>query len=151
VKIGNLTREQSANPEDFDMFRARRVPLFAAGLVLPVVLAACGGSSSGVDDTMTMPPPQPEPTVTATSGTPVVTIHDFAFSPKTLVINKGMQVKFVQEDTITHNVVGAAASSFIHSPLLTKGQSYTVTFSKAGTYNYICAIHPNMQAKVIVQ
>lgn len=128
------------------MPRARRVPLLAAGLVLSMALAACGGSSGG--DAATV---QPESTVTATSGTPVVTIQGFAFKPKVLVIKPGMKVKFVQEDTVPHDVVGAANSAFIHSPVLKKGQSYTVTFSKPGTYSYICTIHPNMQAKVIVQ
>ena len=130
------------------MSHARRVPLLAVGLAASTVLTACGGGSSSGGDAGTA---QPETTVTATSGTPVVTIHDFAFTPKTLVIKAGMKVKFVQEDTVTHNVIGAAASSFIHSPVLNKGQSYTVTFSKPATYSYICSIHPYMQAKVIVQ
>jgi plastocyanin len=128
---------------------SRRVPLLAAGLVLSLGLAACGGGSGSGDSGATAP--QPEGTVTATSGVPVVTIQGFAFKPKVLVINKGMKVKFLQEDTVTHDVKGTDANSFIHSPLLKKGQSYTVTFSTPGTYNYICTIHPYMQAKVIVQ
>lgn len=132
------------------MSHARRAALVTAGLLVCVVVAACGGSSSGGGTGVTNSP-QTAATATATSGVPTVTIQGFAFHPSTLVINKGMKVKFVQEDTITHNVTGSSTSSFIHSPLLTKGQSYTVTFTKSGTYSYICSIHPNMQGKVIVQ
>ena len=95
--------------------------------------------------------PDASATVTATSGTPTITIQNFAFHPSTLIVSKGMTVKFVQADTTPHDVAGSAASAFIHSPVLHKGQSYTVTFSKTGTFNYICAIHPDMHGKVIVR
>lgn len=133
------------------MPQVSRVPLLAAGVLLSGALVACGGSSSGGGDDVVNTTVHPDATETATSGTPVVTIEGFKFNPPTLVINKGMKVKFVQQDTITHNVVGAAAAAFVHSPLLKKGQSYTATFSKPGTYSYICSIHPSMQGKVIVQ
>lgn len=135
------------------MSRARRAHRLAAGLMLSVVLAACGGSSSGgSSDDMVHNAPEPGATQTATSGTPTVTIEGFAFHPSTLVINKGMKVRFVQKDPIPHNVVGNGDSAFIKSPLLKKsGESYTVTFSKTGTFSYICTIHPNMQGRVIVQ
>ena len=39
----------------------------------------------------------------------------------------------------------------INSPNLAKGQSYTVTFTKAGTYSYICSIHQYMKGTITVQ
>ena len=33
---------------------------------------------------------------------------------------------------------------------LSRGQSGEVTFSRAGTYDYVCAIHPSMRGRVIV-
>jgi plastocyanin len=134
------------------MSRAHRAQRLAVGLSLSVVLAACGGSSSGGGDGTGHDTDRPGATETATSGTPTVTIKGIAISPATLVINKGMKVRFVQEDPTPHNVVGSGPSEFIKSPLLTEsGQSYTVTFSKAGTFDYICTIHPKMQGRVIVQ
>ncbi len=133
------------------MFRARRRALIpVAGLLLASALAACGGSGSGGNG-MDMSA-HPAATATATSGTATVTIKGFAFNPSTLVINKGMTVKFVQEDSIGHNVEGATQGSVIHSPpVLNQGQSYSVTFSKPGTYDYLCTIHPNMRGTVIVR
>lgn len=133
------------------MSRTRRVSVSAAGLLLVGGLAACGGSSSGGGDDIVNTTVRPDATVTATSDKAEVTIEGFAFHPGTLVVNKGTKVTWVQEDSIPHNVIGATTSSFIHSPLLKKGASYTATFSTSGTYSYICSIHPNMQGKVIVQ
>jgi plastocyanin len=31
------------------------------------------------------------------------------------------------------------------------GNTFTVTFDKAGTYNYICAIHPYMSGSIVVR
>ncbi|HWC35384.1 MAG TPA: plastocyanin/azurin family copper-binding protein [Mycobacteriales bacterium] len=120
---------------------ARRALLPAAGLVASVVLAGCGGSSSAGGS----------PATSTGTGTPTVTIQGFAFHPSTLTVKAGTKVTFVQQDTIGHNVTGSAASGFLHSPLLSKGQTYTATFRKPGTYSYICTIHPDMQGKVIVK
>jgi plastocyanin len=133
------------------MSHARRAQRLAVGLTLSALLAACGGSSSGGEETAHTTV-RPGATQTATSGTPTVTIEGFAFNPSTLVIKKGMKVRFVQEDPVPHNVVGSGPSAFIKSPLLKdSGESYTVAFPKSGTFNYICTIHPNMQGRVIVK
>jgi amicyanin len=131
------------------MSRLHRVHALATGLLLAVALTACGGSSSGGHDDHAAT--TPEATVTATSGTPVVTIEGFAFHPSTLVITKGMTVTFEQHDSIPHNVAGRPGAEFIKSPLLKDGDTYSVTFTKAGTFDYICAIHPRMTGKVIVR
>jgi plastocyanin len=39
----------------------------------------------------------------------------------------------------------------IKSKTLDTGEGFTYTFTKAGTYNYFCSIHPRMTAKVVVQ
>lgn len=76
-----------------------------------------------------------------------VNISNFAFSPASIIINKGDAVTWVNLDSSPHDVVG----SFFSSPMLAQGQSYTVTFSEDRTYNYRCGIHPDMQGVVIVQ
>ena len=35
--------------------------------------------------------------------------------------------------------------------LLAKDASFSFTFTTAGDYSYLCSIHPNMKAKVIVK
>jgi plastocyanin len=36
------------------------------------------------------------------------------------------------------------------SPILVKGRSHSQTFASAGTYDYICGLHPNMKGSVEV-
>jgi hypothetical protein len=38
----------------------------------------------------------------------------------------------------------------LHPPTLSQGQTWSYTFSKAGTYSYICSIHPNMTGSITV-
>ncbi|HEX3899434.1 MAG TPA: plastocyanin/azurin family copper-binding protein [Mycobacteriales bacterium] len=127
------------------MTHVRRAATFTLGVVLAVTLAACGGSSSGGSSPVS---PGTSPNVAAG---PTVTISDFKFSPATLDVKVGTTVTFVQEGAVAHNATGSGAASFIKSPqTMTKGQTYTVTFSKAGTYPYICSIHPFMHGTVVV-
>jgi amicyanin len=111
------------------------------GMLLAVTLVACGGASSDGSSATTG---------SGASSGPTVTIKDFAFSPDTLNVKVGTTVTFVQEDSVPHNATGSGPAGFIKSPTLTKGQTYTVTFTKAGTYPYICTIHPYMHGTVVV-
>lgn len=120
------------------MSRVRRTGYLAVGLMLATTLVACGSSSSGGS---------PAP---AANGHTVI-IKGFKFSPSTLTVPVGTKVTFTQEDGTPHTVTGSGNSSFLSSAPLNKGQSYTVTFSKAGTYNYICSLHTYMHGTVVVQ
>lgn len=42
-------------------------------------------------------------------------------------------------------------TGFVSSGIVDPGGSYTLTFTKAGTYTYNCLIHPGMTATVVVQ
>ena len=121
----------------------RRPMMLAAGLALSALLTACGSSSSGGS------PSASSGGATVTSG-PTVTIKDFKFTPATLNVKVGTKVTFIQEDSIPHNATAQGTNAF-KTPTMTKGQKFTVTFSKAGTYNYICDIHQYMKGTVVVR
>ncbi|HVW80948.1 MAG TPA: cupredoxin family copper-binding protein [Mycobacteriales bacterium] len=118
------------------MTHVRRAATLAVGLLLAATVTACGGSSSGAG-------------IPHVSG-PKVVIKGYAFNPATLKVKVGATVTFVQEDTVPHNATGSGDAAFINSPTLTRGQTYTVTFRKPGTYPYICSIHPYMRGTVVV-
>lgn len=42
-------------------------------------------------------------------------------------------------------------TGIVSSGIITPGTNYTLTFTKAGTYQYNCLIHPGMMATVVVQ
>jgi plastocyanin len=80
------------------------------------------------------------------AGTTTVNIQSFLFKPATLRTTVGKTVTWKNLDAAPHTATAAAFSS----PQLGKGGSFRRTFTRAGTYAYICALHPAMRGKVVV-
>ena len=76
-----------------------------------------------------------------------VTIKGFRYNPSLVKLKVGDTVRWTNEDTARHDASGDGWST----PLLAKGESAEYTFTKPGTYEYICSIHPSMHGKVIVE
>jgi len=109
-------------------------------LSLLVVLFASGCSLIGNTDKST----------DANSTAPAsrtIDIKNFVFMPSTSTIKAGDSVTWTNQDTVAHSI---NAEDFNSSELAT-GQTYTYTFKKKGTYEYICGLHPNMKGKIIVE
>jgi len=77
-----------------------------------------------------------------------VNIKDFAFGPTTLTIAAGERVTWANDDSVPHTATSADNSW--DTGQLQPGHSTTITFTRPGTYAYHCAVHPFMQAKVVV-
>ncbi len=75
-----------------------------------------------------------------------VAISGFAFKPATLRTTVGKTVTWRNADAAPHT---ATAKQF-SSPQLGKGASFRRRFTRAGTFAYLCALHPGMRGKVIV-
>lgn len=91
------------------------------------------------------------PATPAPADTPVeVRIDNFSFSPQTLTVAPGTTVKWTNRDDIPHTVVSDDKVTF-KSKVLDTDESYSFTFTKAGTFDYFCSVHPKMTAKVIVK
>ncbi|MGC1304545.1 MAG: cupredoxin family copper-binding protein [Caulobacteraceae bacterium] len=78
-----------------------------------------------------------------------ISIKDFDFSPMTTTVAAGGSVTWKNLDGEPHTVVSADGA--FRSAALDQGDSFTFRFAKPGTYRYICSIHPNMKASVIVR
>lgn len=78
-----------------------------------------------------------------------VKINNFAFTPATLTVSAGTQVTWTNNDEIPHNVV--SDDKAIKSKVLDTDEKFSFTFSKPGTYSYVCSIHPRMKGKIVVQ
>lgn len=76
-----------------------------------------------------------------------VVIKGFAFNPNTITVNVGDKVRWTNEDAATHTI----KSELVNSPNIARGGTFEHTFDKAGTYDYICGLHPSMQGRVIVK
>ena len=77
-----------------------------------------------------------------------VTIDNFAFAPNELAVKAGTTVVFRNRDDIPHSVVGSKGE--FHSKALDTDDSFSFTFTKAGTYDYSCGLHPRMQGRIVV-
>ena len=84
----------------------------------------------------------------APQGPNTVSITNFAFSPATLTVPAGTKVTWTNHDEEPHTVV--ANDDSFHSPGLGTNSSYSYTFTTAGTFDYVCSIHPFMRATVVV-
>jgi plastocyanin len=83
-------------------------------------------------------------------STKTVSVKNNAFSPTSVSIKKGGKVTWKwTQGGVPHNVTpasgakGSATSS-------KKGFTFTKTFSKAGTFKYVCTIHSSMKMTVKV-
>ncbi|QWF78863.1 cupredoxin domain-containing protein [Amycolatopsis sp. CA-230715] len=74
----------------------------------------------------------------------------YKFTPATISIAVGDTVTWTNHDTAPHNVVVTDGPEKFTSPTLQTGQTFSHTFTKAGTYSYYCSIHPDMKATLTV-
>jgi amicyanin len=77
-----------------------------------------------------------------------VDINNFDFAPMSLTIPAGATVTWTNHDEEPHTV--AASDGSFHSPGMGTGGTYSFTFTNAGTYDYVCSIHPFMHGTVVV-
>jgi plastocyanin len=79
-----------------------------------------------------------------------VAIKNFAFTPAALTVPAGTTVTWTNRDTDAHTVTSQGSGGPLHSPAMDSGATFSFTFTKAGTYQYLCTIHPFMTATVTV-
>jgi plastocyanin len=78
-----------------------------------------------------------------------VSVDNFSFGPATLTVAVNTTVTWVNKDDVPHTI--ASTDGLFKSKALDTDDKYTYTFTKAGTYNYFCSIHPKMVGKIVVQ
>ncbi|GGU47289.1 cupredoxin domain-containing protein [Streptomyces violascens] len=86
----------------------------------------------------------------APAATAQVAIANFAFSPATLNISRGTTVTWTNQDSDPHTVTSTDSGGPLNSPMLSQSDTYSFTFNSAGTFSYICTVHPAMQGTVVV-
>jgi plastocyanin len=94
------------------------------------------------------PSPRQPPRAT-TSAVKRVTIRNFKFAPARIVVARGTRIVWSNRDGATHTVVSKAGRW--SSRNLATGASFARTLRRAGTFPYICSIHPFMHGTVVVR
>ena len=85
----------------------------------------------------------------SSAATISVKIGATTFNPKTVTVNQGDSVEWVNVDKVNHQLVannGAFASS-----ILKPAAKYTFTFNAAGTFHYHDALKPSLTGTVVVK
>ena len=89
-------------------------------------------------------------TASASAADRTVSIVDFAFEPATVTVNVGDTVTWRNNGQAPHNA--HATNNEFQTEVVGNDQvSGSHTFDEAGSYNYICDVHPNMKGTVVVQ
>ncbi len=79
-----------------------------------------------------------------------VDITAAGFTPKTVTIEFGDTVTWMNKDAGTHQVL-ADQLAFPTSPVLAQNQTYSYTFTKSGNFGYRDALHTNRRGTVVVR
>ncbi len=102
--------------------------LFSCGLLLACLLLSATARSDGGSQ---------------------VTIDNFTFSPAKLAVGKGAEVTWDNHDDIPHTIVLTAIG--VRSKAIDTDKTFSYRFNKAGTFAYICGLHPQMHGQVVVR
>lgn len=91
--------------------------------------------------------PAPGPAQTETG--PQIEIKAHGFGIPEVTVRAGTRVTWINHDDDAHTVT--SSTDVFRSPGLDTDDTYSYTFTKPGTYEYFCTLHPLMRGKVIVR
>lgn len=94
--------------------------------------------------------PTPAGKVNVARAPDVVAIGDFLFGPEKLEVPRNTYVSWVNTDDSPHQVTVTSADG-LRTPVILKGEKQVLKFESAGTYDYICGLHPGMKGKIEVK
>jgi len=118
----------------------RCVPSAAVAASAALALGVAAPASSAV---------QPPAAASSAMAPNTIAIDNFVFGPQAVTVPVGATVTWVNRDDIPHTVV--AVDKSFKSKVLDTDEKFSFTFTKAGTYDYFCSIHPHMTGKVVVK
>jgi plastocyanin len=128
----------------------KRLTLTFGLLALAAVLAACSGASAA--------PGSKAPTPAGSPNGDAVTVvaKDIKFvSPAvTVKADQPVEIVFDNQDGAPHNIAIADASgqtAFKGEIVSSKQVTYQVPALAAGTYSFICEVHPDMKGTITAQ
>jgi amicyanin len=130
------------------MRRVLAVVVAAAGVAVGCFSEHLQGPGEVTDAECTLPIDSP---VIGSVGV-VVAIRNFDFEPNEVRIPRGARVTWLNcEEPNVDQHTSTSDDGEWDSPLLAAGQSFSLVFDEAGTFDYHCIPHPSMRGVVIVE
>jgi plastocyanin len=126
----DVSRMTCREINSFFMFWATMPYMFTKISILPLILAL----------------------VATVASSPAVTVHmpGSSYNPANVQVHAGDTVLFVNDDKIAHTVTDSASNPSFDSKDIAAGQSWSYTFTRPGTYSYVCTYHPWMKGQITV-
>lgn len=90
------------------------------------------------------------PATLAQAADHAVAMRDMQFHPATLNIEVGDTVTWTNQEKALHRVDYRGDDLTIDSPKIPQNESFSFTFTTAGTFNYGCGLHPQMKGTIVV-
>jgi plastocyanin len=78
-----------------------------------------------------------------------VRIVDMQFEPAEIVVKRGSRIVWNNDDLFPHTVT--ATDETFDSGSIPASSSWTFVATQPGTHVYVCALHPTMQGRLIIQ
>jgi plastocyanin len=130
----------------------RWMALLIACVALGLVVAGCGGDDDddggGGDGAATTE--QPAGGGDGGGGGTEVSMEGIQFNPAEVTVSAGDTVTWVNNDSVDHDVTADSFSSGEPGGMAS-GDTFEHTFDEAGTFEYVCTVHPGMDGTVVVE
>ncbi len=127
------------------MIRSLRTAVLLAAVSAPALLFISGNSAQAA---------RPAAAISASRAAshPVtrVAIMGYKFVPARTTVTVGARVTWTNQDSDHHNVY-SDTNAWSVSPSLGKGNTFSVTFKRPGTYPYHCGFHFFMTGTIVVK
>ena len=79
-----------------------------------------------------------------------VSMADIAFDPAEVTVAVGDTVTWMNDDSVDHDVTADSFSSGDPGGMA-PGDTFDHAFEEAGTFDYVCTVHPGMEGSVTVE
>ena len=79
-----------------------------------------------------------------------VSMADIAFDPAEVTVGVGDTVTWMNDDSVDHDVTADSFSSGDPGGMA-PGKTFDHAFEEAGTFDYVCTVHPGMEGSVTVE
>ena len=90
-----------------------------------------------------------EPSAAPAAAESSIAIRNFMFEPMSLVVAAGTKVTWKNFDGEPHTI--HSIDDAFRSGALDQSDTFSFQFDKPGTYRYVCSIHPQMVATIVVK
>lgn len=121
---------------------------FHDGMAGQIVVTGSAVAPAATPTPAPTPAPAPANRPAPPPGAFAIGVRDNSFDVAVARIAAGTTVGWTNHGAIRHTVT--SASGLFDSGLLPTGASFSVTFSRPGTYAYVCDLHPGMRGVIEV-